>query len=134
LSPGDTILLDDEPQFALTTSTRRGAHLPIEPQSVAPKILQGVKGAFIPVKNVDNHLQIIQHDPLACWKPVDRHGSNRVILSQSRFNFVCDRFKLRLGGGGANHEEICERGNCAQIQNDNVLRLFVRGELRADFR
>ena len=54
-----------------------------------------------------------------------------MILSQSRFNFICDRFKLRLRRGRANHEEIGERRDRAQIQDDDVLRLFVRGEFRA---
>ena len=54
-----------------------------------------------------------------------------MILAQSRFNFICDRFELRLGRGRANHEEIGERRDRAQIQDDDVLRLFVRGEFRA---
>ena len=48
------------------------------------------------MKNVDNDLQIIEHDPLAGRKPIDRYGSNGMILSQTRFNFVRDRFQLRL--------------------------------------
>jgi hypothetical protein len=56
-----------------------------------------------------------------------------MILPQPRFNFVCDRFKLRFGGGRANHEEIGERRDRAQIQDDDILRLFVRGEFRAVF-
>jgi hypothetical protein len=33
------------------------------------------------MKNVDNHLQIIEHDPLACGKPVSRHGPDGMVLS-----------------------------------------------------
>ncbi len=44
------------------------------------------------MKNVDYDLQIIEHDPLTDWKPVNRHGSNGMVLSQTRFNFVCDCF------------------------------------------
>jgi hypothetical protein len=85
------------------------------------------------MKHVDNYLQVIEHDPLAGRETVNCHRSNRMILSQPRFNFICDRFKLRLGRGRANHEEIGERGDRAQIQDDDVLRLFVRGEFRAAF-
>ena len=86
------------------------------------------------MKDVDNDLEVIENDPLAGWEPVNRHGSNRVVLSQSGFNFVCDRFKLGLRAGGADYEEIRERRDRAQIQHNDVFRLFVRGELRASFR
>ena len=44
------------------------------------------------MKNVDNDLQVIEHDPLAGWKPINRYGANGMILSQTRFNFVRDCF------------------------------------------
>jgi len=77
------------------------------------------------MKDMDNDLQIIEHDPLAGWKPVNRHGSNGMVLSQTRFNFICNCLKLRLGRSRANHEEICERRDRAQVQDNNVFRLFV---------
>ena len=77
------------------------------------------------MKNVDDHLQIIEHDPLACGKPVNCHRPHGMVLSQSCFNFVCDSFQLRLGRGRANHEEIRERRDCAQVEDDDVFRLFI---------
>jgi hypothetical protein len=59
---------------------------------VTPQVFQAVKRSFVPVKNVDNDLQVIEHDPLACGKPVDRHGPHGMIFSQTRLNFVCDCF------------------------------------------
>ena len=85
------------------------------------------------MKDMDNHLQVIKHDPLARWETVNRHRSDRVILFQPRFDFVCNRFQLRLGRGRANHEEIGKRRNCAQIQDGNLFRLFVGGEFRTSF-
>jgi hypothetical protein len=41
------------------------------------------------MKDVDNDLQIVEHDPLTRWKPVNCYGSNRMVFSQTRFNFVC---------------------------------------------
>jgi hypothetical protein len=111
----------------------RRSFFPLEGWRVAPKILQAVKSAFVSMKNVDNYLQVIEDDPLAGREPVDCHGSNRMILSQPRFNFICDCFKLRLGRGRADHEEIGERRDRAQIQDDDVLRLFNRGEICAGF-
>jgi hypothetical protein len=111
----------------------RRSLFPLEGRRVAPEILQAVKSAFVSMKHVDHYLQVIEHDPLAGRETINCHRSNRLLLSQSRFNFICDRFKLRLGGGRANHEEIGERRDRAQIQDDNVLRLFVRGEFRTGF-
>jgi hypothetical protein len=85
------------------------------------------------MKHMDNYLQVVEHDPLAGRETVNCHRSNRMILPQPRFNFVCDCFKLRLGCGRADYEEIGERRDRAQIQDDDVLRLFVRGEFRTVF-
>jgi hypothetical protein len=111
----------------------RRSHFPFGPRGVAPEIFQTIKGAFVPVKDMDNNLQIIEHDPLAGRKSVNRHRSKGMVLSQSRFNFIRDGFKLRLGRSGANHEKIGERRDRAQVHDNNIFRLFVRGELRADF-
>jgi len=85
------------------------------------------------MKNVDDDLQVIEHDPLAGRKSVNRHGPNPMILFQARFDFIGDRFELRLGRGRANHEEVRKRRDRAQIKHDDLFRLFVRGEFRARF-
>jgi hypothetical protein len=85
------------------------------------------------MKDVDNYLQIIQDDPLASWKSVNRHGSNGMVLSQSCFNVIRDGFKLWLGRRGANHEKIRERRDRPQVQDNNLFRLLVGGEFGAGF-
>lgn len=112
----------------------RPSPFPLETRRVAPKVLQTVEGAFVSMKDVDHHLQVIEHDPLTSREPVDRYGSNRAILSQSRFNFVRDGFDLRLRCGRTNHEKIGERRDCAQIQDNNIFRLLVGSEFGASFR
>ena len=77
------------------------------------------------MKDVDDDLQIIEHDPLAAGEPVNRHGPNGMVLSQTRFNFICNRFELRLRRSRANHEKIREGRDRAQVQDDYVFRLFV---------
>jgi hypothetical protein len=54
-----------------------------------------------------------------------------VIFLQSRFDFVRDRFELRLRAGRTDHEEIGEAGNAGKIEDDDVFGLLVRGELGA---
>ena len=78
-------------KIAVQQSARCG-RFPFEAGRVAPQIFQAVKRSFVPVKNVDNDLQIIEHNPLARGKPVNRHGPEGMVLSQTRFNFVCDCF------------------------------------------
>ncbi len=77
------------------------------------------------MENVDNDLQIIEHDPLACRKTVNRHRPHGVVFSQTCFDFVGDSFQLWLGRGRANHEKICKRRDCAQIEDNDLLRLFI---------
>jgi hypothetical protein len=56
-----------------------------------------------------------------------------MILAQVHFDFVCNRFQLRLRRAGADHKKIRKGRDAAQIQHHNVLGLFVRGEFRAGF-
>ena len=83
------------------------------------------------MENVDNHLSIIEHHPLAGGKSVNRYRAQRMVLTQPRFDFVRDGFELRLGRTRADHKEICEGRNAAQIQHNDVLGLFARGEFGA---
>jgi hypothetical protein len=40
---------------------------------------------------VDDHLHVIEHDPLARRKPIDGNGADALIVSQSFFNLAGDR-------------------------------------------
>ena len=85
------------------------------------------------MKDMDNYLQVVEDHPLAGRKSVDRYGSKLMVLAQTRFDFVCNRFQLRLRRAGAYHKKIRKRRDAVQIQHHNVLGLFVRGEFRAGF-
>ncbi len=52
----------------------------------------------------------------------------------TQFNFTRDRFQLRLGRRRADYKEIGEGRDPAQIQDNDIFRLFIRGELSAGFR
>jgi hypothetical protein len=47
---------------------------------VAPQIFQTVKRAFVAMEDVDHNFEIIEHDPLARRKSVDRGGSPAMIF------------------------------------------------------
>jgi hypothetical protein len=114
------------------SSTGSRCHcFPRDPRRIAPQILQAVKGALVAVEDVDNHFEIIEHDPLARRKTVNRRGAQTVIFFQSRLNFIGDRLELRLRSGRANDEEIGEAGDAGKIEHDDFFGLFVRSELGA---
>lgn len=86
------------------------------------------------MKNVHDDLQVIEDDPLARWKAIDRSGAGVMIFLQFRFHLSSNRLQMRLGSPRTNNKEISECGNSAQIEDRNVLRFFVRGEFGADAR
>lgn len=83
------------------------------------------------VKDVNDHLQVIQDDPLAGRKAVDGHGFDFVLFLQTAGDFTRDRLQLRLRSGRTDHEEIGEGRDPAQIEDNDVFRLFIGGKLRA---
>jgi hypothetical protein len=83
------------------------------------------------MKNVHDDLHIIEHDPLARWKSVDGDRAHTVIALETALDFARDRFQVRLGRGGANHEKIGEGRYAMEIENGDLLRFFIRREFGA---
>lgn len=77
------------------------------------------------MENVDYHFEVIQDDPLACRKAVDRGRTTLMVVAHARFDFIGNGFELRLGTGRANDKEIGEAGDAGKIQNDDVFGLFI---------
>jgi hypothetical protein len=63
-----------------STSARGLCRVPFHAGGVAPKVFETVKGAFGLMEDMDNYLEIIEHDPLAGRKSVDGGRANAVIL------------------------------------------------------
>jgi hypothetical protein len=62
------------------TRARGLCRVPFHARGVAPKVFETVKGAFGLMEDMDDYLEIIEHDPLACRKSVDGGRANAVIL------------------------------------------------------
>jgi len=77
------------------------------------------------MEDVDDHFQIIEHDPLARWKSVDRRGASAMVFAQARFDLSSDRFQLGLRVRRTNNEKIGEAGNAREVEDDDIFRLFV---------
>ena len=52
----------------------------MQARGVAPKIFETVKGALGLMEDMDNYLQVIEHDPLAGGKTIDGSRTNAMIL------------------------------------------------------
>jgi len=85
------------------------------------------------MEDMDDHLQIIEHDPLAGRKSVDRGRANTVMLFQLRLDLARNRFQMRLGSSRTNNKEIGEGGNPAQIHDNDLFCFLVGSELGAEF-
>ena len=83
---------------------------------------------------MDDHLQIIEHDPLARGETVDRRRAYAMIFPQPRLDFAGNRFQVRFRRPRADDEEIRKGRNFAQIKDQDAFRLFVGGQLRTGFR
>lgn len=77
------------------------------------------------MEDMDDDFEIIDHDPLACWKTVDRRGAPAMVVAQSRFDLIGNGFELRLGAGRANDKEIGEAGDSGEIEDDDVFGFLV---------
>src|SRR5204863_286542 len=63
------------------TSIRRRA-FPFDHRRVPPQVFKAVEGSLVAVKNVDNHLQVIEYHPLTGWKSVNGYRPQRIVFSQ----------------------------------------------------
>jgi hypothetical protein len=55
-----------------------------------------------------------------------------VLVLQAVVQVAGDGLQMRLGGTGADDEEIREAGNAAKVDGDDVFGFFVGGDFRAE--
>jgi hypothetical protein len=77
------------------------------------------------MKDVDHHLQVIEHDPLARRKSIDRHRPDFMFLLEARLNLARNRFQLRFGSGRTDDKKIGKTRNATQIPDNNVFGLLI---------
>ena len=85
------------------------------------------------MEDVDDNLHVIEHDPLARWETVYRDGAHAMVVLQPPLHLARDRFQMRLGRARADDEVIGEGRDSLEIEDNDVLRLFVRREIGAGF-
>ena len=83
------------------------------------------------MKHVHDYLHVIEHDPLARRKSIHRNRAETMIGFELPFDFARDGFQVWLGRAGADHEKISKGRYTLEIEDDNLLCLFVRREVSA---
>ena len=84
------------------------------------------------MENMDDHVLVIDDDPLAERIAVHGERADPVVFFQPFLDLSRDGFQVRLRRAGADDEKIGERGNAAQVQAGDVFGFLARGEFRAE--
>jgi len=61
-------------------SARGRSCFPRDVRRIPPQIFQAIERALVAMEDVDNHFEIIEHDPLARRKTVDCRRADMVIF------------------------------------------------------
>lgn len=103
-----------------------------EPRGIAPEIFKAVDPTLLGVEDVHEHFVVIDHNPLARGIPVDGVRPHAMIIAELILDLARDGLEMRLGGAGADDEEVGQAGDIAQVDRNDVFGLLVRGEFRAE--
>jgi hypothetical protein len=79
------------------------------------------------VENVNKHVVVIDHQPLAGRDSFRRKRGQAKFSVQTFSNSRTNGFEMWFGGGRANHEKVGERRDAAQIKDDDIFGLFILG-------
>ena len=107
---------------------------PAEARRIAPKVFEAVELAFVAMKDVDDDLQVIEHDPLARReiRPRQRRGSRDLSSAASS---ISPAIAFNCGSEAA--EQITKKSVKVEISRRSrttiFFRFLVRGEFRAKF-
>ena len=84
------------------------------------------------MKDVHDHVRVIDDDPLAERVAIDGVRLEAVIFFQPFLDFTRDGLEVRLGSAGADHEKIGEARDPAQIERDGARGFFIVGKNGAE--
>src|SRR5258708_19402165 len=76
------------------------------PGRIAPEIFQRVKASFLRLENVNKHVAVIDHQPLAGWDSFRGESRESKLLVQPFPNARTNGFEIRLAMCPANPEKV----------------------------
>lgn len=89
-------------------TNRKKSDRDLQPRRITPEIFQSVEVALLGVKNVHEHIVVVDHHPLAQRVAVHIMRAHSMVFAQLFLDLTGDGLEMRLGGAGANDEEIGE--------------------------
>ena len=92
---------------------------------VAPQFFELIKVACARIKDVDDHIPIVQEHP-ARFRLTVHAERQRLVRLHLFLNFVDDRLDLPLAGRRRDDKVISEGGEGAEVQQDDIRSLLVR--------
>lgn len=92
---------------------------------VAPECFQIVAFAEVLAHDVDNHVKVIEDYPGGLKRSVHSPRANPVFLPQTIVDFFHDGPQVRFADARGDHEIIGHRRDFPDIQDGDVLRLFL---------
>src|SRR5208337_2843676 len=113
-----TVLEKSDYGFTLFEHCDRTLRDKIEVGRVAPETLQSVKRSLLLVENMDEHLRIIHHEPLAGHRTFGSKRRDLRGVPDTFSNPAANGFQMRFRTAGANDKIVCERRDRPQVEND----------------
>ena len=81
---------------------------------------------------MDDHVGIVRHHPLAEGISIHSRRLDAVFFLEFVAQFAGDGLEMRLGGAGANDEEVRESHDATKVDGDDVFGFFFRDVVGAE--
>ncbi len=82
-------------------------------------------GANLRVKNMNQHVGVIEHEPTAGGRPGIMLSMQPLFLQFGK-DLVGNCLEVRLAGSGANDKKIRERRDFSKVEDDDVFGFFIQ--------
>jgi len=96
---------------------------------LAPQPFQVVIQALLFYEQMDDHIAVVHQHPAAFRHTFNGMGKLDVVLLDAGAHVIHQRFKLPVTVAVGNDEEVGDDGVGAQVEEDNILRLFIFNNL-----
>src|SRR6185503_7003876 len=105
----------------------RGGEL--DRRNVAPEILEPVEVARLGCEDVQHDVEVVREDPLRLGPRVDVPGRELRLLLQALMHLVVDRLGLAWISARGQHEVVGVAAHRAHVEDNNIPRQLLLGEL-----
>jgi len=103
-----------------------GVRDPLDPLRIEPQTLEAVVLPLLLAEDVHDHVDVVEQHParLVLALAPDRTDADG---AESFLDLLDDRLHLAIARAGADHEEVDDREDRADLEHENFLRLLCGG-------